>query len=138
MDNSIVEIECSLIKGLFIFICLHFFTFFSLLFQARGLAELTKGTNVTVNSVLAGPTWTEVFFFFSIVFESCHIVIMIRSLFIPSPQFYIFLFQLAISLISPLSLNYLICYQLRELNPTLKHWQKTQRKKSIKFLETIL
>jgi len=26
---------------------------------ARALAELTKGTNVTVNSVLAGPTWTE-------------------------------------------------------------------------------
>eukprot|EP01137_Pigoraptor_chileana_P037773 Opistho-2@35394 len=26
---------------------------------ARGLAELTKGTKVTVNSVLAGPTWTE-------------------------------------------------------------------------------
>jgi short-subunit dehydrogenase len=26
---------------------------------ARGLAELTKGTTVTVNSVLAGPTWTE-------------------------------------------------------------------------------
>lgn len=26
---------------------------------ARGLAELTKGTGVTVNSVLAGPTWTE-------------------------------------------------------------------------------
>ncbi|MEH6551519.1 MAG: SDR family oxidoreductase [Pseudomonadales bacterium] len=25
---------------------------------ARGLAELTKGTNVTVNSVLPGPTWT--------------------------------------------------------------------------------
>jgi NAD(P)-dependent dehydrogenase (short-subunit alcohol dehydrogenase family) len=26
---------------------------------ARGLAELTKGTAVTVNSVAAGPTWTE-------------------------------------------------------------------------------
>jgi NAD(P)-dependent dehydrogenase (short-subunit alcohol dehydrogenase family) len=26
---------------------------------ARGLAELTKGTQVTVNSILAGPTWTE-------------------------------------------------------------------------------
>eukprot|EP01098_Paradermamoeba_levis_P005194 TRINITY_DN2208_c0_g1_i1.p1 TRINITY_DN2208_c0_g1~~TRINITY_DN2208_c0_g1_i1.p1 ORF type:complete len:295 (-),score=93.29 TRINITY_DN2208_c0_g1_i1:111-938(-) len=26
---------------------------------ARGLAELTKGTTVTVNSVLVGPTWTE-------------------------------------------------------------------------------
>jgi NAD(P)-dependent dehydrogenase (short-subunit alcohol dehydrogenase family) len=26
---------------------------------ARGLAELTKGTNVTVNSVLPGPTWSE-------------------------------------------------------------------------------
>lgn len=26
---------------------------------ARGLAELTKGTGVTVNSVLPGPTWTE-------------------------------------------------------------------------------
>jgi len=25
---------------------------------ARGLAELTKGSNVTVNSVLPGPTWT--------------------------------------------------------------------------------
>lgn len=25
----------------------------------RGLAERTKGTNVTVNSVLPGPTWTE-------------------------------------------------------------------------------
>lgn len=25
---------------------------------ARGMAELTKGTNVTVNSVLPGPTWT--------------------------------------------------------------------------------
>ena len=26
---------------------------------ARGAAELTKGTNVTVNSVLPGPTWSE-------------------------------------------------------------------------------
>eukprot|EP01102_Stenamoeba_stenopodia_P020080 TRINITY_DN7720_c0_g1_i1.p1 TRINITY_DN7720_c0_g1~~TRINITY_DN7720_c0_g1_i1.p1 ORF type:complete len:278 (-),score=82.75 TRINITY_DN7720_c0_g1_i1:111-944(-) len=26
---------------------------------ARGLAEITKGTAVTVNSVLVGPTWTE-------------------------------------------------------------------------------
>ncbi len=26
---------------------------------ARGLAERTRGTNVTVNSVLAGPTWSE-------------------------------------------------------------------------------
>jgi len=26
---------------------------------ARGLAELTKGTKVRVNSVLPGPTWTE-------------------------------------------------------------------------------
>jgi len=26
---------------------------------ARGLAETTKGTSVTVNSILAGPTWTE-------------------------------------------------------------------------------
>jgi hypothetical protein len=26
---------------------------------ARGMAELTKATRVTVNSVLAGPTWTE-------------------------------------------------------------------------------
>ncbi|MBO1351640.1 MAG: SDR family oxidoreductase [Hormoscilla sp. GUM202] len=26
---------------------------------ARGMAELTKGTNVTVNSILPGPTWTE-------------------------------------------------------------------------------
>ena len=26
---------------------------------SRGLAELTQGTKVTVNSVLAGPTWTE-------------------------------------------------------------------------------
>jgi NAD(P)-dependent dehydrogenase (short-subunit alcohol dehydrogenase family) len=26
---------------------------------SRGLAELTRGTNVTVNTVLPGPTWTE-------------------------------------------------------------------------------
>src|SRR5689334_13770910 len=26
---------------------------------ARGLAELTQGTQVTVNSILPGPTWTE-------------------------------------------------------------------------------
>lgn len=26
---------------------------------ARGLAEYTKGTNVTVNTVMPGPTWTE-------------------------------------------------------------------------------
>jgi NAD(P)-dependent dehydrogenase (short-subunit alcohol dehydrogenase family) len=26
---------------------------------ARGAAEMTKGTNVTVNSVLPGPTWVE-------------------------------------------------------------------------------
>ena len=26
---------------------------------ARGAAELTKGTNVTVNSVMPGPTWVE-------------------------------------------------------------------------------
>jgi NAD(P)-dependent dehydrogenase (short-subunit alcohol dehydrogenase family) len=26
---------------------------------SRGLAELTKGTKVTVNSVLPGPTWSE-------------------------------------------------------------------------------
>jgi NAD(P)-dependent dehydrogenase (short-subunit alcohol dehydrogenase family) len=26
---------------------------------ARGLAELTKGTGVTVNSVLVAPTWSE-------------------------------------------------------------------------------
>jgi NAD(P)-dependent dehydrogenase (short-subunit alcohol dehydrogenase family) len=30
----------------------------SLLSLARGMAELTKGSNVTVNSVLPGPTWT--------------------------------------------------------------------------------
>ena len=29
------------------------------LFIARGAAEYTKGTNVTVNSVLPGPTWVE-------------------------------------------------------------------------------
>jgi NAD(P)-dependent dehydrogenase (short-subunit alcohol dehydrogenase family) len=29
------------------------------LFIARGAAELTKGTNITVNSVLPGPTWVE-------------------------------------------------------------------------------
>jgi NAD(P)-dependent dehydrogenase (short-subunit alcohol dehydrogenase family) len=29
------------------------------LFIARGAAEQTKGTNVTVNSVLPGPTWVE-------------------------------------------------------------------------------
>lgn len=28
-------------------------------FIARGAAEMTKGTNVTVNSVLPGPTWVE-------------------------------------------------------------------------------
>jgi NAD(P)-dependent dehydrogenase (short-subunit alcohol dehydrogenase family) len=26
---------------------------------ARGAAEMTKGTNITVNSVLPGPTWVE-------------------------------------------------------------------------------
>ena len=31
----------------------------ALLGLARGLAELTRGTDVTVNSVLVGPTWTE-------------------------------------------------------------------------------
>ncbi|MDQ0245546.1 NAD(P)-dependent dehydrogenase (short-subunit alcohol dehydrogenase family) [Bacillus fengqiuensis] len=31
----------------------------ALISLSRGLAELTKGTNVTVNSVLPGPTWTE-------------------------------------------------------------------------------
>ena len=31
----------------------------SLVSLSRGLAELTKGTRVTVNSVLPGPTWTE-------------------------------------------------------------------------------
>jgi NAD(P)-dependent dehydrogenase (short-subunit alcohol dehydrogenase family) len=29
------------------------------LFIARGAAEMTKGSNVTVNSVLPGPTWVE-------------------------------------------------------------------------------
>lgn len=31
----------------------------SLIGLSRGLAELTKGTKVTVNSILPGPTWTE-------------------------------------------------------------------------------
>ncbi|MBM7703028.1 SDR family NAD(P)-dependent oxidoreductase [Metabacillus iocasae] len=31
----------------------------ALISLSRGLAELTKGKNVTVNSVLPGPTWTE-------------------------------------------------------------------------------
>jgi len=31
----------------------------SIVSLSRGLAELTKGTRVTVNSVLPGPTWTE-------------------------------------------------------------------------------
>ncbi|SFB02081.1 MULTISPECIES: SDR family NAD(P)-dependent oxidoreductase [unclassified Bacillus (in: firmicutes)] len=31
----------------------------ALISLSRGLAELTKGTDVTVNSVLPGPTWTE-------------------------------------------------------------------------------
>ncbi len=31
----------------------------ALIALARGLAELTKGTAVTVNSLLPGPTWTE-------------------------------------------------------------------------------
>jgi NAD(P)-dependent dehydrogenase (short-subunit alcohol dehydrogenase family) len=31
----------------------------ALMSLARGLAELTKGTRVTVNSLLPGPTWTE-------------------------------------------------------------------------------
>jgi NAD(P)-dependent dehydrogenase (short-subunit alcohol dehydrogenase family) len=31
----------------------------ALISLSRGLAERTKGTNVTVNSVLPGPTWTE-------------------------------------------------------------------------------
>lgn len=31
----------------------------SMISLSRGLAEMTKGTNVTVNSVLPGPTWTE-------------------------------------------------------------------------------
>src|SRR5258708_12787078 len=29
------------------------------LFVARGTAELTKGTNIPVNSVMPGPTWVE-------------------------------------------------------------------------------
>ncbi|OBZ17722.1 SDR family NAD(P)-dependent oxidoreductase [Bacillus sp. FJAT-26390] len=33
----------------------------SLVTLSRGLAEVAKGTNVTVNSVLPGPTWTEGF-----------------------------------------------------------------------------
>lgn len=33
----------------------------SLITLSRGLAELAKGTGVTVNSVLPGPTWTEGF-----------------------------------------------------------------------------
>ncbi|TYP71906.1 short subunit dehydrogenase [Paenibacillus methanolicus] len=33
----------------------------SLFTFSRGLAELAKGTGVTVNSVLPGPTWTEGF-----------------------------------------------------------------------------
>jgi NAD(P)-dependent dehydrogenase (short-subunit alcohol dehydrogenase family) len=33
----------------------------SLITLSRGLAEVAKGTNVTVNSVLPGPTWTEGF-----------------------------------------------------------------------------
>ncbi|MFP7476864.1 SDR family NAD(P)-dependent oxidoreductase [Terribacillus saccharophilus] len=31
----------------------------ALISLSRGMAELTKGKNVTVNSVLPGPTWTE-------------------------------------------------------------------------------
>ena len=31
----------------------------ALISLSRGLAELTKGTNVTVNSLLPGPTWTD-------------------------------------------------------------------------------
>ncbi len=31
----------------------------SLIGLSRGLAELTKGSHVTVNSILPGPTWTE-------------------------------------------------------------------------------
>ena len=31
----------------------------SLIGLSRGLAELTKGTSVSVNSILPGPTWTE-------------------------------------------------------------------------------
>lgn len=33
----------------------------SLITLSRGLAEITKGTGVTVNSILPGPTWTEGF-----------------------------------------------------------------------------
>jgi NAD(P)-dependent dehydrogenase (short-subunit alcohol dehydrogenase family) len=31
----------------------------ALISLSRGMAELTKGTNVTVNAVIPGPTWTE-------------------------------------------------------------------------------
>ena len=31
----------------------------SLVSLSRGMAELAKGSRVTVNSVLSGPTWTE-------------------------------------------------------------------------------
>lgn len=31
----------------------------SLISLSRGLAEMTKGSNITVNSVLPGPTWTD-------------------------------------------------------------------------------
>ena len=31
----------------------------SLVSLSRGIAELAKGSRVTVNSVLPGPTWTE-------------------------------------------------------------------------------
>ena len=31
----------------------------SLVSLSRGMAELTRGTRVTVNSVLPGPTWTD-------------------------------------------------------------------------------
>ena len=31
----------------------------SIVSLSRGMAELSKGTRVTVNSVLPGPTWTE-------------------------------------------------------------------------------
>ncbi|WP_347548278.1 SDR family oxidoreductase [Pseudalkalibacillus hwajinpoensis] len=31
----------------------------SMISLSRGLAEMTQGTNVTVNSVLPGPTWTD-------------------------------------------------------------------------------
>jgi NAD(P)-dependent dehydrogenase (short-subunit alcohol dehydrogenase family) len=33
----------------------------ALITLSRGLAEVAKGTNVTVNSVLPGPTWTDGF-----------------------------------------------------------------------------